>query len=101
MDDGNVQPSLQKILPSFQEEVKEINYNSLAWGYEGSLIHTGNWQAFCLLSLRSLSIKLIVKYTKQTDSKITGSADMYRIEKAINCTKDTFLVNICKKSLFQ
>lgn len=25
-----------------------------------------------------------------TDNKITGSVDMYRIEKAINFTKDTF-----------
>lgn len=46
-------------------------------------------------------IKLIVKYTKQTDSKITGSADMCRIEKSINFTKDPFLVNIYKPSLFQ
>lgn len=58
------------------------------------------WKLAALLFfvLKDLSIKLIVKYTKWTDSKITGSVDMHRIEKAINFTKDPFLVNIYKQS---
>ena len=66
------------------------NYNSLVWGSAWSPGHPGNWWLFHLLFLWSLSTELIAKYTTWTDNKIIGSADMYRIEKAINFTKEPF-----------
>lgn len=54
----------------------------------------------CLFFLRSLSIKLMLKYTERADNEIAGPADMYRREKAINFTRDPSLVNIYKQSLF-